>query len=760
MNRLIIQLRQYDGLSCREQQQVFPGEVTFSGARFVLSETEVEGQVTLCLKLISEQAKQVQLSVSFVPDKWSDEVYLMLPAAAYQGNRFKCRRTPYPPKPVCLEDRQEHPELVINDVPRLSQQGRSLLHITTGDEATPSICWYNPQDKTSTVILTRQGNEWGNYGIKIEESEDHRQSVLSIESPVMRQTLYKDCRTDHPSWDQAIDLKAGDEIKITYKLDQRAAHGILDFYAHFMAIRKELESTVRFDPVLPFSAAWDIQHRKLNRDNWNGEYGYYAVGTRNCWEGDNHNVGQDWQPGWTGGGINSLPLLVRGDELSQQRAMETLRFMFARGQSASGLLYAMHHQGTFYDDTFHHETPNKWVMIRKNTDALYFTLKHLIYLKEVGRDFPQAVEQGTKKLADRLLAIWKKYAQWGQFFDVETGELLVGGTLAGALGSGALALASEYFEEPAYLEVAVKAARADYENYVLQGLTTGGPGEILQAPDSESAFAMLESFVVLYEVTGDSVWLPMAEAIAAQCVTWCASYDYQFPEASVFGQRDIRATGSVWANVQNKHSSPGICTFSGDSLFKLFRATGELKYLELIKEISHNLPQYMVREGHPLGEMKEGWICERVNFSDWEGPENVGGNLFGSCWPEAALALTGLELPGLYVQVDTGILQAIDHVTASIVEQSEGGMVLELENPTNYDAEVHVFAETAMQARTRPLGAIGFQHFYRVSVSAGERLQLNATVMKDGSLTIGEVCGPNESNLKMDHLNYSEMNLI
>ena len=37
---------------------------------------------------------------------------------------------------------------------------------------------------------------------------------------------------------------------------------------------------------------------------------------------------------------------------------------------------------------------------------------------------------------------------------------------------------------------------------VQAGVTVGGPGEILKCPDSESAFAMLESFIVLYEVTG------------------------------------------------------------------------------------------------------------------------------------------------------------------------------------------------------------------------------------------------------------------
>lgn len=255
------------------------------------------------------------------------------------------------------------------------------------------------------------------------------------------------------------------------------------------------------------------------------------------------------------------------------------------------------------------------------------------------------------------------------------------------------------------------------------------------------SFAMLESLIVLYEVTGDRSWLPPAVETADQCMTWCASYDYAFPPESCFGKLDMRAAGSVWANVQNKHSSPGICTFSGDSLLKLFRATGEMRFLELITEIAHNLGQYMCRAGHQVGDsaiMKEGWICERVNFSDWEGRDNVGGNLFGSCWPEASLALTTLEVPGLYVQTDTGVVQAIDHINAAIVEHKEDGLLLALENPTEFDANISVLAETAVEARHRPLGAMACHRLPRVCIPAGGRIRLECRIEDDRSVNLFE----------------------
>lgn len=723
----LIQLRQYDELACINESQISEGNITFSGESFSLKKEQQDASVTLRLQLLSEKASQIQLSLSFIPEYWSNDVYLLLPAASYNGNRFKARRTPYPPKPVLMEDMVEDPELLIGDVPRLSQKGPSCLHITTGDETTPSICWYDPHQQTSTLILMKQGNQWGNYGIKIEENESHTEAKLCIESPVMRQRLYKDCRTDHPSWDHAVDLQKGDEICITYTIDQRPAQTLQDLFTHFVHLRKSLETTVKLNHQLPFSAAWTIQQRKLNRDNWNEAYGYYAVGTRNCWEGDNHNVGQDWQPGWTGGGINSLPLLIQGDEQSKERALSTLNFMYTKGQASSGLLYSMHHQGNFYDDTFHHETPNQWSMIRKNTDALYFTLKHLLYLKKENIDIPEAIESGAQKLAQCLDSIWNQYKQFGQFFDVNTAKLLVGGTLSGSLGSGALALASHYFNQHNFLETAKRAARCDYENHIQYGLTTAGPGEILQAPDSESAFSMLESFMVLYEVTSENEWLTMACDTADQCTTWCASYDYAFPNNSIFGKKNIRATGSVWANVQNKHSSPGICTFSGDSLLKLYRATGKQHYLDLITEIAHNLPQYMVRENYSLGDMQEGWICERVNFSDWEGPENIGGNLFGSCWPEASLALTVVEIPGLYIQTDTHFIHCIDHIEAKVISSTEEGLEVRIHNPCSYKAEVKILIETSQQSKSNTLGQLGVYNLPTLILTPNETKSIHIT---------------------------------
>ena len=46
----------------------------------------------------------------------------------------------------------------------------------------------------------------------------------------------------------------------------------------------------------------------------------------------------------------------------------------------------------------------------------------------------------------------------------------------------------------------------------------------------------------------------------------------------------------------------------------------------------------------PARTLPSGWICERVNTSDWERPWRVGGVFYGSCWCETSVLLSFCEL--------------------------------------------------------------------------------------------------------------------
>lgn len=92
-------------------------------------------------------------------------------------------------------------------------------------------------------------------------------------------------------------------------------------------------------------------------------------------------------------------------------------------------------------------------------------------------------------------------------------------------------------------------------------------------------------------------------------------------------------------------------------LYQLYQWTGEERYLELFHDITETVSQYLSTKERPiyswtvpkdatlLKEIKRveperqlpGFMCERVNMSDWETEECIGGVFPGSCcWCESS----------------------------------------------------------------------------------------------------------------------------
>lgn len=723
----LIELRQFDGALPVAAQEVpmFPDRaaygVEFAGARWSLQlelrpaedrEDAVDGLLTC--RVLGGCAESVNAGLNWRINDWSPEHYLLLPAAAYNGNRFPAKFMSYPPivsDPAAL-DPQSAP--YVSNVPRLELGGEapSGLHLLTGDETTPCVAVYDPCRKQAAILLTTQGGLHGNHGLQVVETPNRRQAIVRLETPGVRAHSYTMLNPRSPSPDRGVTLTVDDKLEVRFRFFAFQAPELQSLFDRFVEVRKDLTGPVTLHHRIPFSECWAIQERKYNQENWN-PCGYYSVGPRKDFEAEGAFAKYfDWQLGWVGGGMATLPMLFQGQARSRERALQNLDWLFTRGvDPESGMFYPVFHRGRPYSDNFRHTESTRWVLTRRLGDSLYFLAKQMDLLakQEPGWQPPESWVRGMTRLGDGLVAVFEKNGQLGQFLDWRTWEIVAGGSTAGAMVPGALALGARILHRPDWQVAAQRMLEFFAAKDLRQGVTTGGPGEILQSPDSESAFALLESFVVLYEETGSARWLACARAMANQCATWCASYDYAFPPDSWFGRLDMRAAGSVWANVQNKHSAPGICTLSGDSLFKLWRATGERIYLDLIREIAHNLPQYLSRADRPVGDpdrMHPGYMCERVNFSDWEGVTNIGGSLFGSCWCELSLMLTTMEIPGLYVQTDLPMAVAFDHVDVSLPEpRGEGRLAVRVANPTAFDAEVKVLIETSQDARIRPLKA-------------------------------------------------------
>ena len=636
----------------------------------------------------------VSVGIAFGFADWAEENYVLLPAAVYRGNNFQVWDCPYPPMWRDASQFRLDMPTTITPAPRLGGDSHRIEQ-TTGDTASPTMGFHSPSRGIGLLIHTVQGTRLGNNGLLIETDAGHRRARFLVTAPAVREFRQDHCKAV-PSDDRGSSWKTGDSLTLRVRVCEFESAELQGLFDRYCELRKDLSVAER-PQDLPFSAAWKLIERKYNRDNWVEDPGYYklAPNPHTTFELASDPLCFLWQLGWVGGGMMTLPMLADGDPTTRQRAWQNLEMIFNRTQAPSGFFLGIGDGEHFYGDGFDRPLPLNVHMVRKSGDWLFFAIQHFDLFAKQNRQIPVAWEEAIRRLADAFADLWDRYGQFGQYVDVDTGELLIGGSSAGAIVPGALALAADWFHCPRFLDVAEAAGRKFYQEIRTVGITTGGPGEILSAPDSESAFAMLESFVTLLETTGKDEWRQAALAMVRHAATWVVAYDFAFPAASQLGENDVRTTGAVFANIQNKHAAPGICTWSGNSLFRLWRATNDALALELILDIAHGITQYVSRADRPLSHaMRPGWMCERVNLSDWETAAGVGGQLFGSCsWVETAMMLTNYQIPGLYVQPDTGVVHVFDHVIVKAKKRTGTGLQLTLHNPTGFDAEVKVLCE-------------------------------------------------------------------
>lgn len=289
---------------------------------------------------------------------------------------------------------------------------------------------------------------------------------------------------------------------------------------------------------------------------------------------------------------------------------------------------------------------------------------------------------------------------FGNYVNTETGDVIIYHSASGAMAPAGLVMASRYFHEPEFLEIAKETAWFMYDKEIIGlGFTSGACGDIMQDADSESNFAFTESLMALYYATADKQWLDMARNVANIAATWTLTYDYQFPVNSIISKLGGHVAGAVWASTQNKHAAPGVCTMSADHLFKIYGATGDQRYADLLRDINHAHAEVMETPGRPTTGMGLGSSMERIQTTDADGKGAVGVILYTSNgWTEGNGMLMGIEIPGIYLQTDKDEMYVFDHVDAKVVKRDKSGITLEITNPTRFDASVSIFAEASKEA--------------------------------------------------------------
>ncbi len=677
-----------------------------SGWETEVQETAVKGGTRYTFRFTARQdIDNAGVAVAFDQYGWTSDNYVMIPASVYNGNRQRIVNREYATGLDKTDYYRKDLALTSNPIPQLSPEfgAPSRLEVSVCNAATPAIVYFDRNKKTGTILLTDQGiardDQILDHGLIVEETADRRIASFVISAPGVREKKPEFIGFSE-SPDRGISVRRGETITICITKFSFDCQNVPELLNRFMQYRKCHIRGTSPRNLIPMSTVFAQMTKNIDERYYQGElFEFY------CPEN------ADWMSyGWIGGLINTYPMLALGDTVHLNRVARTFDFALSRAKGKSGYYYdVLNADGHVLNRDAARNVPDIG-LTRKNGDILYWTIKQFNLLKSQHRE--EAVspewERHIRSLADAFVSTWKKHGTWGNYLNVETGDIAVYNTTGGAITVAGLTLAADYFQHPEYLEIAKDAASDYYGKFFLTGFTSGGCGDILQNADSETAIALSTSFMTLYEATGEKKYLDQAKDLADLCATWTVSFPYRLPADTPLARLNANLTGAVWASTQNKHGAPGFCTQSGDVLFKLYRATGDTLYAELLRDVIH---------AHAEGIQPNGKITERLTYCDADsrGSRGDGGK---TGWNETNGALMALEIPGIYIRTDLADGYVFDHMEVKIIEKNSRHLEVEIHNPTPYDATVTLMAENA-EAAMQPLGDNAFLSWkHKVNVPA------------------------------------------
>lgn len=645
------------------------------------------------------------VAVAFDCYDWSSDNYVMIPASVYNGNRQRIVYRPYAAGLDKSDHKKQDLALSSNPIPQLSPEfgAKSRIEVNASNTATPAMVYLRRAARKGGVILADQGCDlrgvMTDNAFIVEESADRSVASFVVSAPGVRQ-LKPEFIGFSPSHDRGAEFRQGDEVVINIRHYTFASDSVPELLEQFFRVRKAQTGANSPRYLLPASEV--LTQMTNNIDNR-----YHKNETRECYCPEN----ADWiSMGWIGGLMNTYPMLALGDKEHLRRVKNTFDFALDRAPGRSGYMYCLiGSDGAKIERDATIGNPDM-VLTRQNADVLYWAIKQFMLLDKQGRstDISPKWESSIKGLADAFVRTWKQHGTWGNYLNADSGDVEIYNTTSGAMAVGGLVLAAEYYGNNEYMKVAQEAAESYYDNFLLVGFTSGGCGDILQNSDSETAAALMTSLMTLYESTGEKRWLDRSRDLANLCATWTTSFDYILPPDTELARLGAKLTGAVWASTQNKHGAPGFCTSSGDPLFKIYRATGDTLYAELMRDIIF---------AHTEGIQPNGQITERLTYCD---ADSRGSRLSGgkTGWNELNGALMALEIPGIYLRTDKAEMYVFDRVKAKISKADKDQITIEIYNPTEWDATISILAESEDQA-SMPLGCNAFTQWKSVAVPAG-----------------------------------------
>lgn len=353
--------------------------------------------------------------------------------------------------------------------------------------------------------------------------------------------------------------------------------------------------------------------------------------------------------GWCCGTMTALPFLKMGGKY-RDFAIEFFDFISQNGNSPSGVKYSVY-DGKLWMTKDHPESSNReYNHVRFYPDHLYYLGRAIRFEAESGIKHP-CWEEDFKSGIDIIVDLWEREHDFGIHWEIDGKQVEIkrGGTAVGAYCLLALSEAILHYPDDDRLRKAFDEASLEYyARCIKTGHCNGGPGDIVEADDSESSAALANALVNRYKLFGGEDNLKMATDAAKLFATWVVNYEPSFPGGSMF--EGINVCGGVIANVQNRHIGPGICTNSARFLYDLGKITGDDRWCELyynVKSAAINCTTSYDGEFFGLtfnAPFMKGMLSEQINIADVLNPPGETWRV-SACWPATAVLLGWFDTP-------------------------------------------------------------------------------------------------------------------
>jgi hypothetical protein len=616
-------------------------------------------------RLSQGTAEDIFFEHSLTPDMPADgeKTYVLMPGLLYDGNRLT--QAPL-------------------EIPQLAAAQNFQVDTPVFTLSIPIAAFLERSSGKTLMVLTEPASALGISGFScVSREDDHRISVMA---PCYRE---KHFHHNHYTPEAPKGAVVSEETSVSFAVTWFAMQckDVIGLFDALQPVRKMVRGEFQRTNKLPLSEASALVEDNFNSRMWadGPENQFYINAMLPDYEISKSGVGgltPGWQlqVGWCAGAITGYGLLKTGDELSCTRARKMLD-RIAGGLSPSGLFWSIYANGAW--DPVRNNIGG-WQHMRMPADATFYFLKAIALERSRGFEHPEWEKAATSNL-DAFTRLWKEHQDFGHKVDRNTLNIVDAGTTAGALCIGGLALGAHLPRGEEYLSVARESSNAFYERFVRAGWIIGGPLDIPNAPDSESVTALLESYVTMYEVTMDRLYLQYAQETARHLSTWIVAYNATFPPGTFCEKAGIQSVGGVLANSQNHHIGPSFCTNSGSALLRLYQYTGDILSLRLLEDVVSGLPQYVSTGKEPFN-LGPGMVSEQFNMTDELGTRGEMGWVCAS-WPVTCLVLSYGEVPSVYVDLDRGMCAVFDQIEANFDARSRS---LHLLNPTACQAKVRV----------------------------------------------------------------------